>query len=579
MSNSVQAIRNMTFEEYLKECIPLLNNEDLMNLITNYCMDYEENKKYGMIENVKRIDKLLIDIKDTLDKYKKKNNVDNIYSPNPNTSYVYKENKNSKFRIKSHPINGSNLIEGIVHAIVYKYSLNNNLDSIGSIDKMQVSNSGRLYEIMENVEMKNKNNSNPNIVNETLDNYIVKLYQSDILPESKNMILLEVLKIIANELEKLQNYCNFIHGDCHSANILIKYNKDNFNDINPIKIYFIDFGYSIVKYPLVNNIDINDKLLICTNVEENRDGLYIDLDKDENYYFKGIDMFHLINNLYSYRFSNAFINEMKPYLSGKVMFNNFIDNIISLYGPSYDKKKVSSKIHKNTRARTFKNFYIDVLIPSNFINIQYDGKTGNLIFEKPQQTETTFLNSSLSKHSRTPGTTPNTGKKQRSRLNTSTSFSSRLFGNNFHSIPVPQTTMKAPRRLNSSRNLFSNNNGNNSFRSVSVPHTVMKAPRGESLFSPINHVNSNDEYNMETSFSQMNVSKNNNNYNKRLNFGNNRSNDGNHNNRLNFGNNRSNDGNRNNGSLSGRLNFGNNRSNDGNKNIKSLSGRLNFNEN
>lgn len=309
--SNLSKIFNDEFIEYINNKIPILKYENLLELIINYC---DKLNKRLYLSNITSSLRTICN----LAKLNGFNNTNNI---------VFQ--KNGKF-IKSYIIRGHGLIEGLIHATINYYTLNNFSPMMNSLNRSK-NNTSRFNEIM-------------NISNGlSLDEYIKNLFNSD-LPNKKE-ILIKILINITIKINELQNLCGFIHGDLNEQNIFV--------NINTLDIFFIDFGRSIINLPIYTNYN----LILYSPTNENLNYKYI-LDLNNNEVFKGLDLFYLIEKLSRFN-KSAFSN-----------FNNYIDIINSI--------KSNYNIKVNNRMELFEFIYSDEflfnsdiikLYPINFIKI------------------------------------------------------------------------------------------------------------------------------------------------------------------------------------------------------------------
>jgi hypothetical protein len=329
--SKVSSENNIFLNNYLYKNIPILKNQYLFNSVLEYCKQLKKytksDKEYYLKQGIiKKINSELIQLK---------NNYEKINSINSNSNII---NKNNKI-IKRHELKADGLIEGIINCAVHYYSNDSTVKS-----NLKISTNNKFYQIM------NKANGN------TLSEFIIELYNSDI--PNKNLFLLDVLKIIALKLDNLQNSCDFIHGDLHSGNIFINYEN------NTINITFIDFGYTTIKFPNKND------LLISGITESNLQRKY-QLNLKEEPLLRAVDLFHLIQDLESYKFS---LNK-KEYHKFDLFFD-LINKIQNIYFKNFD-TKLLKKYKSNHFFTSSNDFYskknieqrssFEILIPENFI--------------------------------------------------------------------------------------------------------------------------------------------------------------------------------------------------------------------
>jgi hypothetical protein len=332
------------FDTFLKERIPILNDQELFDLILEYCTLSNETAKPknnstqspGAINSRLNI------------KYNKKNAIKNINTKlsqlynlvndpfGNNGTIVFKNNKISKYK-KTQKINFKSLSEAIINVALYYYDRNATVNSYTHIinnnnkKMLQVMNIAKgkplgLY-IIEDLYVNSNNNNNSNNSNKEIET---------------NKIFFDILKSIALKLSILQNY-NFIHGDFHSGNIII-------NPGNSDEITFIDFGYSTIILP-------DSNLILTTPMSEN---LEFSMNFKEYPQFKTIDLFHLFRDFNS--FESTKFHSGKDYKN----FKNFIDKILGII--NFQEPHGYSSVHSFTRS--IYNFESKInlyyLYPENF---------------------------------------------------------------------------------------------------------------------------------------------------------------------------------------------------------------------
>ena len=327
-------IIDINYYNILIEKIPILSNNELFNMIIEYCNMMKtskniSNKTYEINNFIKIINNYLNEIRQNIIK----NN--NIVNKKNNKSYILNNGKNEI--VKKHKLTVEAIIESMIHTIIFY--LDNELTV--NISANVSSNNGRLNQKMHRAE------------GISLGYFILNIYNSDMLNEDKNTSLLILLKNIANKLEILQNKCGFIHGDFHSGNIFVS-NED---------ITFIDFGYSTIRIPLKNNN--NNNYLILTTPEESNINRKYSLDILTDPILKAIDMFYLLEDFLT--FDRTKFNTQNDF----DLFMSFIKDIRNLYMKNYNKKtylKYGNK-HFFTSSSNFGNNDFEILYPENFKNL------------------------------------------------------------------------------------------------------------------------------------------------------------------------------------------------------------------
>jgi hypothetical protein len=321
---------NNRFLDNLIQNIPILENTNLLESIFEYCnllhTYHSSNKesyiRFGIIDKINNI------LKNIKNNYIKTNS---IKTNNENNDIIKIENK----IIKKHSLKADGLIESIINNIVYYCSSDSTVKS-----NLSISTNNKFYQIMNYAE------------GISLGEFIIELYNSNNII-NKDLFLLNILKEVAIKLNYLQNSCGFIHGDLHSGNIFINYSSNNRIDIT-----FIDFGYSTIKFP-------NTDFLISGVTDVNLQSKYqFDLNIDE--YLKSVDLFHLIENLVSFK---LMINETEKY-KFKTFFN-LINNIRMKYLLDFNIKLFSNyrSIHFITSSNIFQDNRFNILMPDEFIEL------------------------------------------------------------------------------------------------------------------------------------------------------------------------------------------------------------------
>jgi len=333
---------NIFLNNYLYKNIPILKNKDLFKSVIKYCNELKiytrpDKESHLRLDFIEKINLELIELKKICDK------INSIYSV---SSIIHKRNK----IIKRHELRADGLIEGIINCIVHYYSNDSTIKS-----NLKISKNNHFYQIM------NKANG------VMLSQFIIDLYNND--RPDKNLFLLKVLKKIASKLDYLQKSCGFIHGDFHSGNIFVNYLDRN----NSINITFIDFGYTTIKFPNRNN------LLISGITESNLQRKYqLNLEKEP--LLRAIDLFHLIQDLESYKSSINKKEYSKFYLFfdlinkiQNIYFKNFNIEIFNAYKSNH---LFTSSDHFFSTKNNNKDSSFEILIPENFIQ-NIDGLLNN----------------------------------------------------------------------------------------------------------------------------------------------------------------------------------------------------------
>lgn len=263
---------------FLKEKIPILDNEYLLKSILEYCKIKDIWDKKDKIREIKNIlKKMFINVNNY--EQLKINNYEQLKVNNNKKLYVLK--KNNKI-IKLQEITVEGLIEAIINVTLYYYELNN-FTVNSSLNIIKINKDNTAYNELNN---KKRFMQTMNLAEGvTLGNFIINLYKNQNKSTyEKNNKILDIFKKIYNKLDVLQTEYLFIHGDFNSGNIIIDEDEN---------IKFIDFEYSSIKLPCNNN----KKIILITPVPCNND-MKTPLDLSEQDYLKTIDMYHLIENLY-----------------------------------------------------------------------------------------------------------------------------------------------------------------------------------------------------------------------------------------------------------------------------------------
>jgi tRNA A-37 threonylcarbamoyl transferase component Bud32 len=329
-----------SYVNYLYKHIPILQNENLLIHILNYCKECKSTKS-GKEYNIKGSSLQVIN--NILTKFAKV--VPNPFNNNNNNRIINNGNK----VIKKYKINALGLIEGIIFATLNYYNQTNNL----------------------NVEVNTTNKKIKLIMSKApgidLASYIIDLYKSNKTIYEKNNILFNILKKISTKLDYYQKNYAFIHGDFHSENIFVN------NEI----ITFIDFEYSTIRLPSNKNI------ILMSPVEENISRKNI-LDLNNENTLKALDLFHLIENLKSFRENDHTKNQFRRHNNKFKELNLFIDKLTKLYKNKYK----NGKIHKITIDPGFFNLSFSYLYPENFAMLNYQSLNNIKINNSSSKTST-----------------------------------------------------------------------------------------------------------------------------------------------------------------------------------------------
>lgn len=337
----------------LRIAIPILNYGNLLQLILNYCYSLEEDhssNKRKIKDALAEINSALInlktDVNNSLNSITTKDKKNNLF----NTRVIVEQDGNKY--IKTHAIKAPGLIEAIINFTLDYYSKKD-----GNLYTTNV-----ILKVSENKKLKQIMSSAPGLLLET---YILKLYNSNV--PNKNQILLNVLEKICKKLIILQTNYGFIHGDFHSRNICVF-----IDETGNIIITFIDFGYSVIRLPLLRP-NTCKKIILSAAVGNNLERR-TNLDLLKEPFLKGIDMFHLLLEFKSYEESIK-TNERLNGIEFKD-FNLFITLINKLF------KKTNIIIPKNKHVYTRSNYFSNIkyvnLYPENFILIPLLNKNGVL---------------------------------------------------------------------------------------------------------------------------------------------------------------------------------------------------------
>jgi hypothetical protein len=350
------------YVEHLYKHIPILaygiDNISLLQLVLDYSLECE-NKRSGNKASFIRYNSLE-KIRLSLNKITEKINSNSGFN-NDNT-YIIENNKNNSKIIKIAPIKPISLIESIIFCTLdyinkNKYK-NNNKKFIPNINL--ISNNKKLYLKMSKA---------PGI---SLGHFIIEIYKDNEIDEkNKNQLLLDILIEISKKLEYLQTNYGFIHGDFHSGNIFVDYDKNN----NKIIINFIDFEYSTIKLP-----SIKENIILTSPVSENISRRNI-LNLKEEYGLKALDLFHLIEDLKTFQMKTETV---RAFNGNFKQFQDFVNKLSSLYEIN---GSLNGKIHISTRKNDFFNESFLNLYPEKFSKIKLNNFPQIPIITTKRQTE------------------------------------------------------------------------------------------------------------------------------------------------------------------------------------------------
>jgi hypothetical protein len=446
---------NLDYLDFVKERITVMKDLELQNLVLEYCINYSKNNNKSNLNRVNSLNLSFKNINDRLIALQKKSddkinnivfNENEIYKGNEtNNTIIFKKNniiyKSTKANVPSLVIP---FIEALIQVTLYYYSHINNLNSIVDCS-YYISKTGKLYQAMEFIDCTR------------LDTFIKNLYNTNNYNNiNKNKKLFNVFKRIAEELNKLQEICGFINGDLHMANIFVNYKSNS-----DIQIIFIDFGYSVVRLP--NNLILSSK---------NAYNLGLDMDLIKNDNLKAIDLFHLFRDIHSFIYKNNKAENEK--FGNKPIFKNFLIGLFNILGfNDINPKNLISSPHKFSRGYAKKQFFNKNLIPSNFIELDFDdivysntfnslksNQKPNNILSAPKKSRrpnaNTYNNSSLKFGQLNYGNngSNNNSSLQKQKSNSSSKFGPLNYGSNNNSSPQKQ-------KSNSSSKFGPLNYGNN----------------------------------------------------------------------------------------------------------------------
>jgi hypothetical protein len=325
---------------YNSKSTPDVNGTLLLQLILNYCKECESTKT-SKESNIRLSS--LAGINSFLKKMRGNVKTLNGFNNNNNSKVTYNKNK----AIKKNHIDALGLIEGIILCTLnyYKNRNGNNNKKFPNIKVNISSNKTKLNLIMNKAPGDN------------LGKYIINLYKDSKITD-KNSELFNILIEISKKLDYLQKNYGFIHGDFHSGNIFVK-KIDEKNGKEKYIITFIDFEYSTIKLPSNKNI------ILTSPVSENISRKTIlNLYKEDG--LKALDLFHLIENLKSFRENNSTVYKFKNHITEFDNFKKFIDNLTNLYNT----QNINGKIHLYTIKPGFFNESYSNLYPEIFSEIK-----------------------------------------------------------------------------------------------------------------------------------------------------------------------------------------------------------------
>ena len=248
-------------EEYLEKlyvAIPILEDQELLQLILNYCEEMQNTEQLKS----NKVKSILRQINGKLKKLKKiVYNIELNTSNKRNTEKKNNNKNNTKF-LKYDIIDCTSLIEAVI-AFTFNYY---NPDISPTI-RLNSSNNSRFIHRMNKIQ------------GITLYDYIITFFSD--LDFKTNFLI--ILHNIASKLLELQDNYLFIHGDLHLRNIMI---LENMN------IIFIDFGHSTIKLQTNNGKTIILSASVESNIERR-----LPLNLMEFSILRGIDLMHLFREL------------------------------------------------------------------------------------------------------------------------------------------------------------------------------------------------------------------------------------------------------------------------------------------
>ena len=211
-------------------------------------------------------------------------------------------NNNGELFLKYQEIRADTLIEAIISLTVHYYSeihSYRNLVPELSVNHVKNIRFNKNNKAERYVRSKTTSVNKQYIVQKmnkinglTFGAFLKKMKDSDISIEIFENFFIEILCKIADALNNLQVSCNFIHGDFHLGNVMIKFIENNFNiEITGVEI--IDFGHSIIQLPL---IDKSKKILLLGVIDKNLERKN-SFDFDEHLWLKCMDLYNLFNTL------------------------------------------------------------------------------------------------------------------------------------------------------------------------------------------------------------------------------------------------------------------------------------------
>lgn len=321
--------------EGLRERIPILQNNLLLQLILNYCIKFANNKDVSSILN--KINKLIYFIGNSQRHPLNITPINTRINIESNIFFELDPSINGTTFIKGHPLNAAAIIEAIIEYTLHGY----NKLSCPALISMEISNlTNNHHNTRKRFIQRMEIISNNEYI--TFGNYIKELFNNLYRTyEQKIEELRNILIAIANKINYLYINYGFIHGDFHSGNIYI-------NPTNG-EVRIIDFGYSCIKLPL-NNENLSD-FLLCVPVSAYKTNNLLKFPYNDS--LKKIDLFHLI-----YELSTSDIP----------LLNRFINNIFKFSGNKNIKEELNKIKEKHKFICSNKLFEIsDFFVPDQFI--------------------------------------------------------------------------------------------------------------------------------------------------------------------------------------------------------------------